>query len=268
MKDFLSILQLFIALLSVLFNVAGIVAIGSYRKKTNQNIILAYISIIEIFNAICFSIPLLIESDDAIPLVMKLYMGLQWTVGSSFLLGMYILTIDRFVCITSPFKYKARLTRRKIKLVLFTGSFISIICGICVSGLWRWSSVLLKYAMLLAIGFNVIYVLLAMLTYSLVICSSRKSKTYFDKSGSFHQKVNIKKQFLVPGIIIGTFLGFYMVPFAVNFRYVLTQPAKIDLRFRLWHMAICFGMLADPITYIFFCKQYRKSFLKSLKTLL
>lgn len=262
--------QLLVACLAGLCNIAGIFAICSYQKKTNQNIILAYISTIELFNALLDVVHLSLEADleaQTLPFVgLIVFKVLKWILGCCYLFGMYILTLDRLLCIASPLNYKARLTRKRIKHTLLASVILIIILGTCVTGTTEWSRILLKYVTFMAIGLVILYIMLAIATYILAIYSVRRSRRYFKRDGSTTYQEERRKQFLVPGVIIGTFLVFFMIPFAVNYQHTIITSSNSSLRSRLHCISICFGMLTDPITYIFLCKHYRKSLLKKIQT--
>lgn len=251
--------QLISVCLAIVCNVAGLVAIQSYQKKTNQNIILAFISISEILMAVFSFIMLFTEDGYPVSLSLKITRCLQWACGYFLSLGMYTLSFDRMICIINPLKYEARLTRERIRGI-FVGC-ISFVITLFIylfnrEKLFIFSARLIFYVAALMNG---IYVIFAMITYIVVFYKVRKSTRSVQSSG-VSQGEQMKKLFLVPGIIIGTYIVFYVIPLALYLVKIL--PLEINVFEQCVERLVAdIGLIVDPLTYIFLGKHYRNAFM-------
>ena len=100
------------SIVAMLLHIVGIFSIYLYKKKTNQNIILTYLSLADITGSIYrilteFALVATIEwkRQDRLNIILALnsvfYVGLY-----SLAIAYIILTIDRLVCCVNPLKYK------------------------------------------------------------------------------------------------------------------------------------------------------------------
>lgn len=180
--DYLWMLQIILECLAIVCNIAGLITIHSYHKKTNQNIILGYLSTAQILFATALLVTLLRERYDASILLNQIAGLLNRTSGISLLVGMYALTIDRMVCIINPIKYKSRISRKKTKLILLVGTIVIFI--LCTSSFLA-SYFLNSTEVYLLFGvfvFQVVFVILAAVTYSISfykVLKARKTYTRF-----------------------------------------------------------------------------------------
>lgn len=191
---------------------------------------------------------------------------MQWTFSNALLLGMYVIIIDRLICVLNPLQYRARLPRKQITLMLLGSVFISAVQGLCISAFGETSNILMKSFFLYWFGLNIMFIILSTLTYSIAYYSMRKSRKDVHQQPTGQEK-KLKKHFFVPGIIIGTYCIFYSIPFTVHFRALMTGPYIIadDLDRKTTMISGCLGLLADPLAYIFLCKRYRKAFFKRMQ---
>lgn len=261
--DYLWMLQIILECLAIVCNIAGLITIHSYHKKTNQNIILGYLSTAQILFATALLVTLLRERYDASILLNQIAGLLNRTSGISLLVGMYALTIDRMVCIINPIKYKSRISRKKTKLILLVGTIVIFI--LCTSSFLA-SYFLNSTEVYLLFGvfvFQVVFVILAAVTYSISFYKVLKARKTLHTPGS-NQETKMTKLFLVPSIIIGTYIVFYFFPLLVYVFMVLILKDK-SINGLVARIIMLFGLIADPLTYIFFSKHYRDAILRKTR---
>ena len=124
-----------------------------------------------------------------------------------------------------------------------------------------WSlrkTVIIDSLQYILISMCVIYVGLAVVTYSIVLWRSRKRREMIRSA-----TVN-KKQYLVPGLIILTFLLLYHIPYPI---YIMTpntsetyeEEYAYFIRFEVCEKLQMLGLVVDPIIYVLLSKHYRDS---------
>ena len=104
----------------------------------------------------------------------------------------------------------------------------------------------------------------AIVTYSFILRKIKISRRRFRLNGSIH-RFPMRKEFLVPGLIILTFPLLYYFPY-VAYHFIYKQldrnRTSMERRSHSVGFAICdllpsFAYGADALTYIVFTKQYR-----------
>ena len=119
--------------IAILLHGVGLFAIYLYKKKSNQNLILSFLSLPEILIALCGIVFKIYMETLIIP---KLFHDICITIQNisiyELVLTMYILTLDRMICVVNPLKYKLRMTRTKIKIIILISWIISITLGVFI----------------------------------------------------------------------------------------------------------------------------------------
>lgn len=169
------------------------------------------------------------------------------------------------ICLVNPLRYKTQLPRKSILLSLFGCSVCFTIIGIVdASGVGYFPKTFLLYRM---IALNLIYILLTVATYIFAFYLVRKSQFNFGNNATGHQRKTIKKIFLVPGIIIRSYLIFYLIPFAYHFVTILKHchfPVGKEAVLEMQLVITCIGYSIDPMTYVLLCQHYRSAFAESI----
>ena len=99
------------------------------------------------------------------------------------------------------------------------------------------------------------------IAFSITLCLQSKARKKFSKTTNGGNTDTLKKQFLVPGIIILTFVLFYIIPYTLyHAMWDGTASTKSDeqmIHLYVSDSIMLLGLLADPLTYIFLTKHYR-----------
>ena len=123
------VLQITICGIAFCLHILGFLAIYFYHKRTNQNVILFFLSFVEIIISITgpmFRINNHILKDFLGKIGDKTVFWIENIVIYQLVFIMYTLTIDRLVCIINPLRYKARMTRKIVLALIFVSWAISI----------------------------------------------------------------------------------------------------------------------------------------------
>lgn len=255
-------LKMLIFSIAFLLNCVGILLTCLNPKGTNQNAVLFYLSSTENIFILFTSI---FEIDRRFWMLSRLgrdiIIGIHLTFSAiQFVLVMYVLTFDRLIFVINPLKYKLRVTKTKIRISIF----ITCIISIPIVTIYRIFDNFYFYTLALTIvGFG--YLLVAMTTYMVVFYVLKKSNERFNAPSSTRD--SMKKKFLVPRIIIFTFLLLYFIPLfiygfsfkkrGINYSVHIRRHSTRD---SILETLVSLGLIADPLTYIFLSKHYRAIF--------
>lgn len=235
--------------IGLILNATCIIILYKYPKRTNQNIILLSLSTAELLILLCK----LIVHFHPEQVILTTLASLRIEV----VLIMFILTLDRLICVIDPSKHQSRLTEGKVKTLVFVTWIIST----ATLGLQIIStSFFLKVATLFLGGISGIYLLFVICTYIAIVIKIKQSREQFGESRD-EQSKTFKKQFLIPTIIICVFVFLYMVP-----GFILAYILQYSNENSAWNVTlykeICLflqglGLIMDPIVYVLPTKQYR-----------
>ena len=174
----------------------------------------------------------------------------MYFVGFQLLLLMHILTTDRLLSVLNPIRYTIYMPRCRMKKVIFVSWLISFVLGIIrnvVDGI--------RFPMLcVTIVIALLYIVLVLVTYSVIIFKLRKSRQQFNPAtrNQLYERIKFKKEYLVPTVIIVSFVMFYVIPtvLLVSVDLTYTTYQCIMITFSL-------GCVADALAYVFMTKYYR-----------
>ena len=155
---------------------------------------------------------------------------------------MYILTGDRLIFVINPLKYKSRMTRKRMGKLIILCFVVSITLGTLAETIIpnTWTRYII-------IGVSAVYVIFTLMTYFFIFVALRRSREQFEAAETNHRTVN-RKQYLVPCLIILTFVCLYEIPYAIQ----NDSNENICILFQI------LGLLCDPVIYIFLSPHYRK----------
>ena len=193
-------------------------------------------------------------------------------IGVQLVNVMIILTLDRLICIVNPLKYKSSVTKSRTKRVLFAAWIFSSILG----GIYAKFPHLKSPIVMVAVCLCASYVVLAVGTYSFIFIKLRRSRTrMFEMASSVHHGNNghsgrYRKQFLVPGLIIVTFLVFYVAPL-ITIRFVIrTRRSDVTVRDVVIHellaILIDIGTASDAVIYVLLTQRYRELLKRKIRS--
>ena len=160
-----------------------------------------------------------------------------------YLMCVILISLDRLFFILLWLKYKQYITTARIKKMII----IIWMSSICMSFGHAYGHYILK---VLGFGFLVI----TTTTYAIIGCAIRKRHDNVSVNVKNVKRRTFRKHYLIPFLIIITFVVFYGVPFAIDY---FTKPSLLILSIRM--VIICIGFSTDPIIYLYLNRFLRKT---------
>ena len=109
----------------------------------------------------------------------------------------------------------------------------------------------------------VLYIIVAICTYSVIIWRLRKRRMKRREMISVRNAIENNKQYLVPGLIILTFILLYLIPYPLQRTYFKSlSPKQNDMKETICELLTQLGLIVDPIIFVLFTKHYRESLVK------
>ena len=174
---------------------------------------------------------------------------------------MILLTIDRLLVFYLNIRYASRFNFKKLLKLIFSAVTVSFVTTVTILILivlrkrtWQqFESVI--YIMFLS--FDIPYILLAIVTYSYIFIVYRRHLKLKKNIQGSNNKEHFK--LLVPSLIIGTSLIFFILPDVLNvtYRYNLIIYSN-DLVTFVATILYRIGWIVDPLIYIFYSNFKRK----------
>lgn len=253
---FIRIGECFVA---VCLHMLGFLALYSYKKKNNQGLILFSLSLAEIL-----ILPTVLIKELTIIKLRLPWPGAMRGLLTGFMmqliLVMLILISDRFICVLNPLKYSARITRSNLRAFFTISWIISILFGIAMAVYPDKSEIAIESVGVVLIG---LFLVLSIITYSMILIFTQRRRVLLQRVSAQHRY----REFFIPGLLILTFILSYAIPyplqrFASNRSDTMVRIHLTTTNIRACQILMTFGLILDPLTYIFLSKRYKKSLLK------
>ena len=231
------------------------------RRNRNQRTIITALCVCELAGALFTIFSYLLEFYASLLATDILFCLEHIFTMLSYYFIMTLLTIDRLLVFYLNIRYASRFNFKKLLKLLFSGATISFVTTITILILialrkrtWQQFENVI-YIMFLS--FDIVYILLAIVTYTYIFIVYRRHLKLKKNIQGSNNKEHFK--LLVPSLIIGTCLLFFILPDVLNVTYrynlviysndLVTYVATILYRIR-W--------IVDPLIYIFYSSCRRK----------
>ena len=118
--------------IEILLHGVGLFAIYLYQKKKSKSNFNIF-KLAETLIAICGIVKKIYMETTIMPTLRNRISRVIHNISIyELVLMMYILTLDRMICVINPLKYKLRMTRTKIKIIILISWIISITLGVFI----------------------------------------------------------------------------------------------------------------------------------------
>ena len=249
-----------ILVLAILLNIAGIcLLVDDGAKRTNQNLILKFLSSLElVFSCIWLSRHLLRCHGST---TTKRFIQISFILTDCFYMNitfiMVTMTLDRLIAIKYPFRYAFILTRKKVKVILYAITSFWIIVAVSSSLIGNHNAVRHIFMQYLHPFFTVVSVVVISAVYVFIFIKIRRRGRALNNSlqNNPDRGRTENKSFLkIATVITSTFLICFVVP-DITYRFCgECFPNSIFVSQTLWSL----GPVCDPVTYIFMQKRMRR----------
>lgn len=187
----------------------------------------------------------------------KIFNGIYYLVVTELVLTMTVLTVDRLMCILSPLKYKTYMTNKNMSRIILSSYVLSFIAGLLCVLLPQ-----IEFAMsLLLVANAVAFLFIATITYYITVQRIKDSKRMFTQKRLMHTRelVLFKKHYIVPAMIVFTFIVFYVIPWFVQLLYDRLNPNTVENLYvtKIVSTFQNIGAISDPCIYVFLTQYYR-----------
>ena len=255
----------------------GIYAIIACKKKSNQVLILFNLSLVEIM------IIMYMVANDIIRLgryknndvmttslmesmmmnrfpavYQEINFFIYLSIGVEMIFVMVVLTMDRLIFVLNPLRYKAQFTRSTLRKILIASWIISFIFGALYAA-FKAFAILCIFGTI-AIG----YVVLAAVTYTIIYFKSRNSNLQFqaNRSKGSHKtphESKFRKDYMIPGLIILTYILCYILPFALTRAWIRITELTVEkcILHECLAIVLDIGFLSDALVYVMLTKHFR-----------
>ena len=242
---------------AVFLNITGLCLLVDDRtKRTNQNLILKFLSSLEL----AYSCVLIIKwsfrchGSNITNTVVEILHRISYCSYLNITLIMVIMTLDRLIATKYPFRYAFILTRKKTAMILSASTSFWIIVGASSSGL-KYDQFIRIFRLLdLIVAF--VSALFMIATYVFIFIKTSRRPNLGNSLRNIKKRSRIEnKRFLrMAAIITATYFICFLLPdVATLFCHECFANSTFVYRI-LWNL----GPVCDPITYIFMQKRLRK----------
>ena len=238
-----------LSFVAFLAHIIGLVSIYSCKNRTKrQNAILSALSIVELWTIIFHLAVYWDERNNKILYLRKVILMYEM------LFIMYILTGDRLISFIRPYRHSYQVTPQKIRSAVYGTCVLSIFFGVLENHTKpdNTASSSRNPARYVLMTLGTLYGVLTIVTYSFAKRKINHSRTLSNSTPGNH--VMQRKETIVPGLIILSFLLFICVP---HLMFFYGNPNVIEQK--ILELVMMFGLLADPIIYVFVVPHYRNA---------
>ena len=270
-----------VCLLSITAHTVALYAIHLSTKKTNQNLILASLSTVEIIaslHRIFFEVEIkegLIEDshakrqkqkDNIVGLMLDF---IHYLIIYVMILIMFVLTADRLVMALSPLKYKIRVSRRRVVVAIVVCWCFGITSGVATSLIPADMKI---YVDVFGWFFAAFYLLLVPVTYVIIVHKIRQSRRAFAHAQQPQEgSIKFGKEFLIPTVLIITYIFLFVGPMLMQHFFPWDVLGRNSLtKFVIHSISLLlplFGTLGDALTYVLLSPHYKQPLKDRLKKL-
>ena len=247
LKTFTFVISCLTYSLSVVLNALGIYMLSNLKNElTNQRIFLMNLSISELLytsGTLCYYA--IAELSDKKSTLFAIFSRMSWIFYYLYLISPLVLTVDRFICIAFPWKYKAISTKTKAMMMVFSTWICVLVIALPSLLVTDYETARNNHLSAIALGIGVLVVGFSLIAYTLIGLKSQKQRKL---TGRVHNESKILK---VATIIIITYTVFEVIPVMVTTVLFKCCHDVAKAYRRLIYMPSGFNTISDPIVYLY-----------------
>ncbi|XP_057292487.1 adrenocorticotropic hormone receptor-like [Hydractinia symbiolongicarpus] len=177
---------------------------------------------------------------------------------------MFFIITDRFLCISLHIKYVYIVTKQRLVKFIIATWIISGLAAlpVIIGDIYFEHYYLILYYDLALTITDVVYVLIAVVVYSIIGLHLKQRRRNFQQNVRNGESVTNAKQFIVPFLLVSTFIIFSSIPKCIITWWVWkcdkdNIDINIEIIFEIRGFLIFCGYLVDPIIYVSLNKALR-----------
>ncbi len=234
---------------SVLLNCLGLYLLTAFKPMSNSKFLLAnlagtdiVVSVVQITYNFIYAF-----SGKDVFLIFERVLGTIWL---SYYFSVFFLTIDRLIAVRFPWKYRAVVTKKRLKFSILVAWLLLVILGTSLFLSNEWFEYFLKYTWLVL---DVTFLTTCAITYGIIftkILQRRRFGNNNDEETSNERRqrlvINREKKFVkIVALIMISFLMLILIPDLIMHQW---DSEKLQAFSNIaWPMAL----IMDPVVYIF-----------------
>ena len=229
--------------------------------KTNQNLMLKYLSTVELALACLLMADLSftchstksgnIDIQVLLPMIRSFFFNIT--------LIMCIMTFDRIIATKYPIRYITMMTSKKVKVILFSTTLLCIILGVLLSVLQARKFNVIYHINIFRI-LNVVSALFIIISYIYIFSLLLRRKQFSNSSQNSRMRRSAEnRRFLKMAAVITLT---YFVCYSLSYIIILSNVDFHTNNLDALRIPLNLGLVVDPITYIFMQKRLRASLMK------
>lgn len=261
--DYLFWITVTFLVIGLLLNAFGIYCLVKYKQCSNKhNVLLINLSLIEIIKCTIYLIYLpIIYIHMRVNVIFHVVVQFLLEMTSiAFGLTLVLVLVDRFLCVFLHIKYKQKVTTFRLKVACLLSWFVGILAASPILILHRNLKVILNvYHLKVSPVISIFLLLLTICAYTYITYKIKVSRQCFHVPQSQQEQRTInKKQFIIPCIIIMSFILCVGVPNILHFASKSYGTEHADVINKIGELLWVINFTSDPVVYIFLNKNIRR----------
>ncbi|XP_057310237.1 probable G-protein coupled receptor 34 [Hydractinia symbiolongicarpus] len=261
--DYLFWTNMIFLVIGLSLNAFGIYCLVKYQQCSNKhNVLLINLSLIEIIKCTIYLLYLpIISVDMSVNVLFHVIVQFLLEMTSiAFGLTLVFILADRFLCVFLHIKYKQKVTMFRLKVACLLCWFVGILATSPILILHTYLKVILNvYHLKVSPVISIFLLLLTICVYTYITYKIKLSRQCFHVPQSHkEQRMINKKQFIIPCIIIMSFILCVGVPNMLHFVSNSYATEHADVINKIGELLWIINFTSDPVVYIFLNKNIRR----------
>ena len=195
-------------------------------------------------------------------IIVRIWTVTDILVSVSSIWHLSFVSIDRFLCISTPFQYPLLMTSRRAVVIICGIWIYSVIVAVSSQVLWAWHAFPLFVSIMNFILPSVIIMIMYFNIFRIARCQAKQIEmTINGKTRRFSLSTELKAA-KVLGVVIGAFLACWSLFFALNLKYYFCRCATSLLVVSMAKWLHYGNSMVNPMLYGLLNKDFKTAFKK------